>query len=87
MGVMACDRAGCEHVMCNRLILDGEMYICGECYTELLEARKAWPWEMTALELREAILEFMRTNPGHHRILSGDDLDAEFERLMGRVIE
>ncbi len=87
MGVMACDRAGCEHIMCNRLILDGEMYICGECHEELREARRDWPNTMTALALREAILEFMRTEPGHHRVLSGDDLDAEFERLMGRVLE
>ncbi len=87
MGVMACDRAGCEHIMCNRLILDGEMYICGECHEELVEARRGWPSTMTALALREAILDFMRTEPGHHRVLYGEDLDAEFERLMGRVLE
>lgn len=87
MGVMACDRAGCEHIMCNRLILDGKMYICGECHEELLESRRDWPNTLTALALQQLIVEFMETAPGTHRVLYGDDLDAEFERLMGRVIE
>jgi hypothetical protein len=37
MGVMACDRANCKHIMCNRLICDGHYYICEECWEELLE--------------------------------------------------
>ena len=35
MSVLACDRNGCEHIMCNRLILDSTMYICNTCFDEL----------------------------------------------------
>jgi len=36
MGVMACNRKGCDNIMCQRY--SGKSgYICGECYIELLE--------------------------------------------------
>ena len=37
MGVMACDRKGCENVMCDRLSHDYG-YICYECYQELVDS-------------------------------------------------
>lgn len=83
MGVMACDRTECENVMYERLILDGRMYICSDCYAELLCDKKTWPVTMTALEIRERIENFMRSRPGRYQVLSGEDLDNEFNRLMG----
>lgn len=35
MSVLACDRRGCNNVMCNRLV--EERYICEECATEFRE--------------------------------------------------
>ena len=37
MGVLQCDRKGCEHVMCDRLS-DRYGYICWECFEELTES-------------------------------------------------
>lgn len=34
MGVMACDRSGCENVLCDRYNEDFG-YICEDCYSEL----------------------------------------------------
>lgn len=37
MGVLACNRNGCENVMCDRLS-DEYGYICDECFEELCES-------------------------------------------------
>lgn len=34
MGVMSCNRRGCESIMCSR-ISSAHGYICNECYEEL----------------------------------------------------
>ena len=36
MGVMACDRNGCEKIMCDRYS-DEYGYLCYECFNELCE--------------------------------------------------
>ena len=37
MSVLACDRNGCENIMCDRLSpVYG--YICGECFEELIKS-------------------------------------------------
>ena len=36
MGVLACDRNGCENIMCD-YYSDTYGYLCWECYNELLE--------------------------------------------------
>ncbi len=48
MGVMMCDREGCENVMCDRYSLNFG-YICQECFDELVNS---------GIETRMA--EFMR---------------------------
>ncbi len=35
MGVLACDREGCENIMCDRLS-DTFGYLCWECFDELV---------------------------------------------------
>lgn len=39
MGVMACDRNGCTHIMCHLMVRSRvkgyERYICVDCHTEL----------------------------------------------------
>ena len=37
MGVLACDRAGCANIMCDRLSNEYG-YICWECFDELVES-------------------------------------------------
>ena len=83
MGVMACDRRGCEHIMCDRLILNGSKYICGDCWDELCEAKLSWPDVMTAREVQEAIIRFMDTGVGSHRVLDREGIEEEFKRLTG----
>lgn len=36
MGVLSCDRLGCQNIMCNRLS-HKYGYICDECFEELIE--------------------------------------------------
>lgn len=36
MGVLACDRGGCDKVMCDRMSADGRWYLCSECFAELV---------------------------------------------------
>jgi hypothetical protein len=37
MGVLACDRSGCENIMCDKYSIDLG-YICWECYNELVSS-------------------------------------------------
>ena len=39
MGVLACNRAGCRNVMCDRYS-DQYGYICEECFQELLSKNR-----------------------------------------------
>lgn len=87
MGVLACDRTGCPHIMCDRLILDGTQYICSDCFAELLRVKSTWPDTMTTLELRERVESFMDTRPGRYVLLSGSDLEAEFQRLVNNTTD
>lgn len=84
MGVLACDRYCCENIMCERMVLDGEMYICNRCYEEL---REHWDREcsgvsMSVEDVRRFIVDFMHSPVGTHgRKMSGQELQNEFERL------
>lgn len=66
--------------MCERLILDGDAYICDSCWDELLEAKETWPKQMVEVDVRDAIERFMRSAPGSLRIV---ETDAAFARLTG----
>lgn len=35
MGVLACDRNGCENVMCDNVSYERKEYLCDECKQEL----------------------------------------------------
>lgn len=83
MGVMACDRGNCPEIMCHRVILDNE-YICDDCWEELLQAKKGWPLQMAASEVRQRIIDFMKTNPGSYKTLDAGEIDQEFLRLTGK---
>ena len=37
MGVLECDRRGCDNIMCDRYS-DKYGYICWECYSEMVES-------------------------------------------------
>lgn len=62
MGVMACDREGCQNIMCERLILRGRFYICSDCWGELCEYKQRLLGANTAPEdLETKIKDFMYT--------------------------
>lgn len=79
MGVNECDRSGCKHIMCDRLILD-DFYICVYCFDELMQFKKTLPKKMMAADIRDAIVGFMKTEPGTY---SEVDTDEEFNRILG----
>jgi hypothetical protein len=81
MSVLACGRPECEEVMCSRLILGGERYICDDCWKELLICRTQWPETMPVSEVRKRIEEFMDTKPGIFKELDAAGIDEEFKRL------
>lgn len=88
MGVMACDRDGCTNIMCDRCILHNTMYICDQCYEELVELKERWTrtdWDapLTIAELEQAIRDFMSTEPGTYRELPPMDLNEVFRQLTG----
>lgn len=85
MSVLACNRSGCENIMCNQLILDGAAYICEDCFEELCAFRDKWPdEEMLVGEVEERIKTFMQTKAvpyGKHT----SEIEREFRRLTGRA--
>lgn len=85
MGVMRCDREGCDSIMCDRCILESTAYICNSCWAELLECKRAWELPMSEAEVEQKIRDFMETPPGTYSpIEDGDRLDAVFFRLTGQ---
>ena len=38
MSVLACDRVGCENIMCDRFSVS-HGYVCGDCFIEMLDAQ------------------------------------------------
>jgi len=82
MSVMACNREGCDNIMCDRYAHDIG-YICNECYQELLVAKTHWPFSVPKDEVKQRIIEFMNTNKGHTYNLQGSEIDNEFDSIMG----
>jgi hypothetical protein len=76
--------------MCDRLILDGQAYICNSCWEELLEYKKQWPKNMFERTVRAAIEYFMyKTGPGKYLgmdSLNAEQIDREFERLTSLTV-
>ena len=56
MGVMQCDREGCEHIMCH-LLSDKYGYICGDCYEELIE------WCINARSVDDDVIKSFMHSP------------------------
>lgn len=83
MGVMSCDRQGCNNIMCDRLILRNSRYICNDCFQELLLSKSEWPKDITVVDVVEQIKLFMDTEPGTHKMLNQDEIDEEFRRQTG----
>lgn len=77
MSVMQCDRRGCRNVLCQRVILNHEFYICEDCWKELLQLkRSAFAPGMTRAELHAKLLAFMRTETrgrDWHRPIESED--------------
>ena len=97
MGVMACDRPGCDNIMCSRLVLNDSMYVCDDCWNDLLERRATWTGEMTGRDIAVAIADFFRASPTGepleplpgspwlwNRVLRGHGVEDTFRRLTGQ---
>lgn len=81
MGVNACDRTGCENILCHRILStqDHEYYVCSSCESELREAAEHWPKELTRAGLFSMIDAFMETYPeGAEKVEPTKELDALF---------
>ena len=63
MGVLACGRRGCDKIMCDRMILGNESYICDECWKDLLAYKDTWDPDLVT-SVRSMIENFMDTVPG-----------------------
>lgn len=82
MSVLSCDRYGCDHVMCNRVV-DHSKYICENCYAELLVCQQEWPTRMTEEAIKRRLDSFMATEPGTYRVVAQEeDTDELLKRLV-----
>ena len=82
MSVLACGRAHCERIMCDRLIVG--QYICEECWHELLAHKKTWPTTMPVTEVSQRIGDFMDTP--RSTVEAGQvEIEAEFARLTRTI--
>ena len=85
MSVLACNRHGCDNIMCDRLILGNKYYVCSTCWAELLEYRATWePYGMTLADVRINIEWFMDTVPGIYQYCDETDIEAEFKMLTNQ---
>jgi hypothetical protein len=83
MGVLACGRLDCPNIMCNRLVLGGEAYICNECYSELQEWKGTWK-DVRVADVEGKIREFMASSPGTYKHSTDpESVQSEFDRLTG----
>jgi tRNA G26 N,N-dimethylase Trm1 len=78
MGVMACDRQGCDNIMCTRTIrgsrhYTGSYYICDDCFRELVALKGTWRGPLAESEIVEKIAEFMETE---RQGGTADDIDG-----------
>lgn len=89
MSVMACNRKDCDSIMCDKLILNCTRYICYKCYYELLTYKANYMviGDKTKTGVKNAIIAFMDTPPGTYLELSNDELEEEFNQLIGNKNE
>ena len=79
MGVLACDRFGCDNIMCSRCICRGNFYICNECWNELLEYKEKWLLPLTERQIENNIIMFMHTDSKTYS--KTYNIDEVFNRL------
>jgi hypothetical protein len=82
MGVMACGRRGCEHILCEQTVLCGEAYICADCLDELKAYRTTWPNDMDVSEVKERIELFMNSRVTMNKPASNQEIEDEFQKLI-----
>jgi hypothetical protein len=62
MGVMACDRKGCENILCSIITKDRQFYFCKSCYDEFIsQMRRKGMIKGYKRELMAEIQEFIKT--------------------------
>lgn len=85
MGVMACSRRGCRNILCDKLILDYEKYICHECYDELLAAkRRICKKAKSEYDVRPLIESFLNDRES---VTLPKPLDVEIEETFNRLVK
>jgi len=75
MGVLACDRNGCENIMCD-IYVSGSFYVCRECKNEFQEyLEKENISVSTEGEIKRELTKFMATEKGYYNI--GENMGVE----------
>lgn len=83
MSVLACDRIGCENVMCDAMLFGNEMYICWQCLAELEEYKNTWELPITEAEIEKRIRGFMDSGPGAFKVTPIEDREG-VERVFAK---
>ena len=80
----SCNRNGCGG-QGVQLILNGNCYLCSECWQELLNYRSAWPAVLTTRQVENNIRDFVESAQHLGKQLNGyEAVEAEFRRLTGQ---
>lgn len=77
MGVLACNRYGCENIMCD-LYTDDFGYICHECYAEVTALKDATP-SHNRVSAYDFVAGFMASEK---KPASSGDFDQDFDDLI-----
>ena len=76
MGVLACDRNGCEHIMCDIIITtqNCQYYICHDCLQELTYAKNNWAERISKADMSELVDQFFETRVDSVKLCNRDDI-------------
>ena len=75
MGVMTCDRKGCDNVLCDRYSPEYG-YICHECFEELCNTRDSI-----------SIRGFMNTKKGSRSVVRSLDIYNYYDSIFPDIME
>jgi hypothetical protein len=83
MGVLPCDRKGCEHIMCDNYVLGNEYRLCWECMGELVSLKDTWEERISEHEMMRRILTFVESP----KVCGGSRREDDRDELFGRMTE
>lgn len=90
MGVKACERAGCDKIVCDTLLRlpatadeeSVERYVCPRCLAEMRELKeRVWTYVETPFDVGTEIRKFLRTRRSSTLARTSTDVDVIFRQL------